>query len=198
MGHDLQQARIAHLERLQTTAGIRRALLVGEGNGSFLLSFLLRFPNAEVSVIEASEVMVRRAQARLCKAGLSIERVTWIVSDLTDHSLKDESFDLIVTLFFFDNFTTDVAVKYYQQLASAAHPDAYWLIADFQIPATGWRKWRAKIWLNTLYGFFRIFAGLEVSQLPNYKAILKADNIECIALDKSCGDMLFSGLYRLH
>lgn len=197
MGHDLQRARTAHLERLEARQDIQRALIVGEGDGSFLLYFMKHFSDVDVTVVEASRRMVRRAQARLNRVGISSGRVTWIVSDLADCTFESDSFDLIVTLFFFDNFNTDRALVYYQQLASAARMDAYWLCADFQIPEGGWREWRARFWLKTLYLFFGIFAGLRVKNLPNYKIIFAADRIERLEVKTFCGDMLFSSLYRL-
>jgi hypothetical protein len=47
------------------------------------------------------------------------------------------------------------------------------VISDFQQPAHGWRVWHARLWLKTMYTFFHIATGLEVSDLPQYMPALE-------------------------
>mgnify|MGYP000641952075 CR=1 FL=1 len=70
IGRPLLDARLAHLQRLAEGPAIQHALLVGEGNGSFLLPFAQQFPNTLITVLDESPAMLRVAQNRLDAAGI--------------------------------------------------------------------------------------------------------------------------------
>ena len=52
IGGSLLDARLAHLQHLAEGPAIQHALLVGEGNGSFLLPFVQQFPNTLITVLD--------------------------------------------------------------------------------------------------------------------------------------------------
>ena len=196
MGPYLQQARTGQLDRLSSLTLVERALIVGEGDGSFLISFARRFPNAAITVVEPSEGMIRRASERLQEAGLDSGRITFIHSELLEASMPVAAFDLIVTLFFFDCFEDEAVQLSIHQLESYAQPQAYWLLSDFCLPESGWRRLRAKFWLKVLYRFFAMTTQLTVRELPNVELLMAKSRFALTDRKLLCGDMLYSALYE--
>ena len=196
IGPALQAARIGQLEQLSKCATVQNVLIVGEGDGSFLLHFLSIFPEAVVTVIEQSLGMITRAEQRLNQSSVDAGKVTFIHQNVFDSSLQPESYDLIVTLFFFDNFATHTLVKCIDQLRAAATSRANWLVSDFCIPTAGWKRWRARIWLKLLYAFFGFVASIPTRSLPEIERHMGCC-CDQLARQRFCGEMLFSALYRM-
>ena len=245
IGRPLLDARLAHLDRLAEGTEIRHALLVGEGNGTFLLPFAQRFPNTQITVIDESPAMLKVARARLESAGIATariapidlksttpvgqadhpsssmrgvqessspakgrspacqvggvccdNRITFRRADMTSEQLPAGRYDLIVTLFFFDNFDAATVRKIVPVLERASTPAAQWLLSDFQIPADGWRRVRAQIWLTILYAFFRCVAAIPARRVPPTEAILTTTDFKPVARTTVCGEMLYSTLYQ--
>ena len=140
IGQPLLDARLTHLDHLAQGPKIQHALLVGEGNGSFLVPFARGFPDAQITVVDESAEMLAVAQARLAAAGLDDERIVFRRVDMTTEILPEACYDFIVTLFFFDNFTEVTVRKIVLVLERVATPTAQWLLSDFQIPERGWRR----------------------------------------------------------
>jgi len=196
IGRSLLDARLAHLERLAEGPAIQHALLVGEGNGSFLLPFVQQFPNTLVTVLDESAVMLRVAQNRLDAAGIDTARITFRQADMTTEQLPQGRYDLIVTLFFFDNFAAATVQQIVPALEHASSPSAQWLLSDFQIPASGWRRLRARIWLTILYAFFRCLARIPARTVPPTEAILATTSFKQVARETYSVEMLYSTLYE--
>lgn len=196
MGGALQRARTAQLARLAGRTSVKRALIVGEGDGSFLLSFARQFPEAEIIVVEPSEGMVRRAQARLKRASLLEDRIVFVSAPLLEATLPHTTFDLIVTLFFFDNFENVEVAKCIAKLEAGASEKAYWLLSDFCIPSRGWRRLRAQLWLWVLYRFFWATTGISARRLPDTERLIKTTAFSLLDRQSLCGEMLYSSLYR--
>ncbi len=196
IGSALRLARLAHLDAVSARRPVSHALLVGEGNGSFLVPFAARYPEARITVVDESPEMLQVARSRLAAAGLASERIEFLQGDLRSLSLPERSFDLIVTLFFFDNFGNADVREMIAALACAGTVDAQWLLADFCIAEKGWRAWRSRLWLKLLYGFFGLFAKVPVKALPDTEASLPASGFERIDRQSFCGAMLYSSLYQ--
>ena len=196
IGRSLLEARVAHLSRLSCAGPIRHALLVGEGNGSFLLPFVRRFPQTRITVIDQSAAMLRIAQSRLAAAGLHCAKIEFIVADVTTQCLPAGRYDLLVTQFFFDNFSTSQVQQIMARLQQACTAEAHWLLADYCLPDRGWRAWRAKLWLRLLYAFFGMCAAVPVRALPELQPAIDGTRFKCVDRIDRCGAMLFSAYYR--
>lgn len=168
-GSLLQRCRTAFLGEMQSP---RHALIVGEGNGHFLVSFLRAHPETQVTCVEASAVMLRLAQARLAASGLDARGVEFLHTEILAWVRPRRRFDLLVTHFFFDCFHADQLAAIIARLAAAAVPGARWLIADFREPPSGFEKWRARFIIQSLYFFFRCVARLSVTRLTPPDALL--------------------------
>ena len=158
----LQRCRAAQLDAI---ADPRRVLIYGEGNGRFLLAFCRRFPTAEVTCVDASEVMLRLAKERLHKAGVRSDRITFVCADALTWQPPKAQFDLIVTHFFLDCFTHEELQLLVPLIAFAAAPQARWLLGDFHVPERGLMKLAAQALLASLYCFFRLATKLSAHEL---------------------------------
>ena len=156
-GAELDLCRAAFLDALNHP---RRVLIVGEGDGRFLEKMLRRYPEVEVTCVDASNKMLRLTEERLIRAGLDASRVTFVHADVLEWSPPTEKYDGIVTHFFLDCFPPDQLAIVTHRLATAARPGARWLVSDFHVPAAGMRRWRARAIIASLYLFFRVTARL--------------------------------------
>jgi ubiquinone/menaquinone biosynthesis C-methylase UbiE len=170
-GGDLQRARVACLREIGTP---RRALLVGEGNGRFLCELLRLNPNLEVDCVDASRRMLELARQRIERRSPDDRRrVRLLQRDVTSWSPPEASYDLIVTHFFLDCFSEDRMADIVNRLARAATPRATWLLADFCMPAGGFARSRAHLWLAAMYRFFQFTAGIEARGLEDPSRFLR-------------------------
>ena len=152
----------------------QRVLVYGEGNGRFLVELRHRFPAAQVTVVEASAVMIALAQKRLRRAGLAGAQVEFIHADALTWQPPAAAFDLIVTCFFFDCFREDQLQQLVPAIATAAVAGAQWLHADFQIARAGLPRMCSRVVVGILYAFFRWATRLPAHELVDVEPYLRA------------------------
>jgi len=150
-GEKLQRCRTAFLSRVPKANNI---LILGEGNGRFLLECRRQFPRALITVVDASARMIELARKRLARQGMKTDRINFIRADALTWTPSEQAFDLIVTHFFLDCFRADQLEVLISKLARAAAPKANWLLADFQAAPAGWRRQRSRAILWLMYRFF--------------------------------------------
>ncbi len=163
-GGQVQRCRTALLAVIPVP---QRVLVYGEGNGRFLVELCRRFPEARVTVVEASGVMIDLARERLRREGLTGAQVEFIHADALAWQPPAAAFDLIVTCFFLDCFREDQLQKLMPVIAGAATTEAQWLIADFQIAPGGLRRVWSRVIVGFLYAFFRCVTRLPAHELVN-------------------------------
>ena len=174
-GGIMQRCRTQHLHQTQDC---RHALLAGEGPGCFLEALLRANPRIQVTCIEWSAKMIEYTRRRLSRLGLDLSRVTFHQADLMKCEWDEPRFDLIATHFFLDCLKPAEIRRVVRLLAGSSTPDAIWLLADFRIPPTGWRRWRAMGILSLLYSFFRFSANISAKWLTPPDKFLKAYGYE--------------------
>ena len=171
-GNALQRARLACLDAIGSPC---RALIVGEGNGRFLAALLQRHPLIRIDCVDSSEQMLELArQSVLRTAPDQISRVAFLQHDVTSWAPRDR-YDLIVTHFLLDCFSTQQVGRIVAQLARATALNASWLLADFRIPETGFPRNHALAWLAVMYRFFRAVARIEARDLVDPSPFLRAE-----------------------
>lgn len=158
----MQRCRMEHLAEIPLPG---RILLAGEGHGRFLPACMRRFPDAQITVVDYSAGMLAKARANLSKAGLPLEAVRFVHTDMLVWKAPEAEFDLIVTHFFLDCFTAEQVGAVVEKLAAAARPQATWLLADFRTDETGLRGLRARWIVGLLYSFFRFFTRIPARTL---------------------------------
>jgi ubiquinone/menaquinone biosynthesis C-methylase UbiE len=169
-GSKIQRCRTAFLQSIPSP---QRVLLVGEGNGRFLVELLRVHPKAHCVCVDSSPAMLAEAQARLRASGLGDCDVQFVKADLLDWTPLPGRFDLVVTHFVLDCFEPGQLDRVVAQLAESAAPGAHWLLADFGEPSSGVAKWRARLILDAMYLFFHSVTRIPATQLTAPNEVLK-------------------------
>jgi len=158
----MQRCRTTFLSR---TKNCRRALLVGEGTGKFLVELLRFNPQIQITCVEHCEGMVEQTRRRVFAEKLDLSRVKFKQMDVLDWTPPSEKYDLVVTNFFLDCFHAGQLQRLVPLLAESTTAEAVWLLADFRVPESGWRRWRAIVILTMLYAFFKLATSLSANRL---------------------------------
>ena len=190
-GSVLQRCRTAFLAE---TTNVRRALLLGEGPGRFLVELLRANPRVEVTCVERSPRMIEEAQRGLTESELA--RVQFEQTDALTWQPPRNEFDLVVTNFFLDCFRPEELAALVSKIAASATVDARWLLADFREPERGWRLWRGRVALALMYGFFRVATGLSASRLTPPDGFLEAGGFRLAARRLANYELAHSDLWR--
>jgi SAM-dependent methyltransferase len=192
-GNALQQARVACLGDIGSP---RRALIAGEGNGRFLAALLHRQPLIRIDCVDSSQRMLDLARRHILQTNSDeIRRVAFLRHDVVSWTPNDR-YDLLVTHFFLDCFSTRQVGLIVAKLAQAAAPDAIWLLADFRLPEAGFARRHARAWLAIMYWFFRCVAGIEARELIDPSPFLHAEGFIRQRQDLFRNGMLKSELWR--
>jgi trans-aconitate methyltransferase len=176
-------------------ANARHALVLGDGDGRFTAALLDRYPALRITAVDASADMLaeleRRVRARTPNAALELQR-----ADLRSWPIPRATYDLVVSHFVFDCFTTRDVADLVARITPALAPDARWLVSDFAIPAHAIWTPVAKLLLRFLYFAFGLLTGLEVKQLPNYQDALRSARFELVSSETGLGGTLRSELWE--
>lgn len=173
---------------------VRNVLLVGEGHGKFLAEILRRNPEAEITCVDASARMLEVSRGRLERMGLPHERVRFVCADVREAELPVS--ELVVTNFFLDCLTEEQLEAVTRRLSDCLRPGGRWLVADFQIPPTGWKRVRAQ-WIHWLmYRFFRAVTRLPASGMHQPAPYLQRSGLMCEERREFDWGLLYSELWR--
>jgi ubiquinone/menaquinone biosynthesis C-methylase UbiE len=194
-GDKLQRCRTAFLDR---AAGAQNILIVGEGNGRFLVECRRKLPGARAAVVDASAGMLAAARSRLERSGLSSAGIQFIHADARDWRPQPKAHDLLVTHFFLDCFPRQQLEQVVANLAQGAAPGAKWLLADFQAPATGLARRRALLIHAVMYRFFQATTRLPARRLVPPDEFLAAHGFNLEERRTSEWGLLRSDLWRRH
>src|ERR1041385_2251666 len=161
-GQKLQRCRLAFLDRVTAAQNI---LILGEGNGRFLKELIGRVSNAQITCVDASAPMLSLARRRLERFGLHSKNIQFVHADALRWEPPPRLFDLLVTHFFLDCFRPEQIDLLIGKFSLVAAAQPLWLLADFQIPACGWKGMRARAIHRLMYAFFRIATRLPARTL---------------------------------
>jgi ubiquinone/menaquinone biosynthesis C-methylase UbiE len=149
---------------------------VGEGDGRFLCELLRAYPEVEVDCVDASERMLQLARKRIENELPGLRgQVRFRHHDITRWMPPQNHYDLIVTHFVLDCFPEVELNRVIKTLASAATPNAEWLVADFRLPERQFARLRARVWLAVMYQFFRRVARITATELIDPTPFLQAE-----------------------
>jgi ubiquinone/menaquinone biosynthesis C-methylase UbiE len=179
-------------EYLTVTADARRVLMLGEGDGRFLAAFVRDNDQAEVDSIESSREMMRLAADRIRGRG----RVTFHHADARLVGLPAGEYDLVVTHFFLDCFSTEESAGLISRISGAAAPRARWLISEFDQHGEGFARYWTALLIRCCYFFFRLTTGLETTRLPEYRGALRANGFARMRYKEALGGLLISELWE--
>ena len=194
-GRDLERARFCLLERL---AGYPEILVLGEGDGRCLARLVGLAPQARIHCVDASGAMLARAKRRLAANECSPLRVRFEHADVFSADFAPAHYDAVVTLFFLDCFSPERVAALRDRIQESLKPGACWLFADFSIPARGWRRWRARVWMAVLYAFFRWQTSLSARSLPDSERLLAEAGWRPEAQREFRGGLIRTVLFQRH
>lgn len=163
-GHALESARFCFLPLISDA---RRILILGEGDGRFLTRLVQQNRRSEIDVIDSSARMLD-----LARRSTASPRVRFHHQDALHAPLPAGPYDLVVTHFFLDCFTSDEAATVIPKIADSIGPEGRWLLCEFRQPEGALRRLHANLWLAVMYRFFRVTTGLKPLQLPPYEPLL--------------------------
>lgn len=192
-GEKLQSCRTTFLQEVTAAQNV---LILGEGNGRFLMECRRQLPAAQITCVDASERMLAIARNRSIQAGLSTAQVKFICADALTWNPPAATADLVVTHFFLDCFRADQLELLIAKLAGAARPAATWLLSDFHTPPAGLARLRARLILKAMYVFFQIFTTLPASQLTPPETYLRRQGFKLIRRQQSEWGLLHSDRWQ--
>jgi ubiquinone/menaquinone biosynthesis C-methylase UbiE len=163
-------------------------LIIGGGTGQLLESITKIYPSGlHITYVEISANMM----ALSCKRYTAQNEVTYITQDVGKLSLKQE-FDIIITAFLFDNFSTQELYLVFPSINQGLKSDGLWLNTDFQLTGPIWQK----VMLKTMYYFFRMLNAVKVTQLPDTAQIFKNYQYELMAYKSFYGNFIMAKVYK--
>jgi hypothetical protein len=175
---------------------VRRALVLGDGDGRFSAGLLRANPNVHVDAVDASAAML---QALLGHAGPHADRVRICQADVrawqAPAAVVAPPYDLIATHFFLDCLTTEEIQSLTASLRGAVSPYALWVVSEFAIPP-GWRgRFFARPVVASLYFSFRLLTGLTVGKLPDHALTLRQAGFTLLDRRSRLGGLLVAELW---
>jgi ubiquinone/menaquinone biosynthesis C-methylase UbiE len=166
--------------------------MLGEGDGRFLAAFVKRSPDATIDSVDCSREMMRVAARRLpVRDGVRLHH-----ADARAFPLRSGTYDLVVTHFFLDCFSTEESSELISRIARAAAPRARWLISEFHQPARGLGRYWTGLVIRACYFGFRLLTGLETKQLPDYRGAMEANGFQRLRYELAHGGLLISELWE--
>ncbi|MEM1222195.1 MAG: class I SAM-dependent methyltransferase [Verrucomicrobiota bacterium] len=166
-GSRLQAARTYCLSRIDQP--INRALLIGDGNGSFAIELLKQHPSCQVDSLEISPKMLEVSRRRIHKAiGSGSYQLNAIPVDARDYTYREHHYDFIGLHFILDCFSNDDCAHVIQAVTHSLKVGGYVSYADFNIPPRQPLKLFSRCLVRCLYFGFNLSAGLETTKLPEF------------------------------
>ena len=148
-----------------------RVLAFGDGEGHFVAALLARAPEAHVTAVDFSRVMLDRLAARVRRLGAS-SRLECVHADARAFVAPQGDYDLVVTHFVLDCLSTDEIEDLVLRTTRVLTSDARWIVSEFAIPP-GRAQPFARGLIAVLYTAQRWLTGLDVSQLPDHASALR-------------------------
>ncbi len=178
-GNLLARARAAALAELRCA---ERVLVLGEGDGRFLVRLLETNPRGLVTVLDSSAGMLARAEARVSATlPAARSRVTFWRGDALTATLTPESYDALVTCFFLDVFPAEMLKQLIPKLERTLKPGGSWFLADFAAPHTLKRplpRLYSRLMVPLMYTFFRWQTALPARTLEPPQPFLSGAGLE--------------------
>lgn len=160
-GRQLQQAQSHFLHLISPGASV---LIVGGGSG-WILEEMARVQPAMLSItyVDASPKMVALARKRATGAQHAINFIDLPIQQADIAT----GYDVIITPFFFDNFTESEATEIFMQLHGTLRKGGLWLYTDFRDNGIAIHR----LVLKGMYLFFSLLCGVRARRLPNMHAL---------------------------
>ena len=156
----------AQIDQLNAIPVNSTILIAGGGTGWILEEIAKIHPSGlTITYVEISSKMLDLSKKREVKDNV----VTYIHAAMEDFKATF-SYDVIITAFFFDNFSADNVQIVFNQLNSLLKPGGIWLFSDFYYTEKSGKKWQWLL-LHTMYLFFNKISSVEAKSLVNTESL---------------------------
>ncbi len=163
-------------------------LIIGGGTGQILESITKLYPSGlHITYVEISANMMVLSRKR----NTAQNKVTYITRDISTLLLTQE-FDVIITAFLFDNFSTQELSHIFPRIHQWLKPEGLWLNTDFQLTGPIWQK----VMLKTMYYFFKILNAVKVTQLPDTAGAFTKYQYQLLAEKTFYGNFISAKAYK--
>lgn len=197
LGPLLQRTRTRLLNELGNP---RHALVLGDGDGRFLVQLLLRYPQCTAVAADISAAMLDKLRRRcLQSVPNAATRLTTLQCSALEIDLPpdpERKPDLVVTHFLLDCFAQPDVDALITRIASRLAPGTLWLVSDFALPANALLRPFARLYVASLYAAFRLLTGLRVNQLPDPQSVLQRNGLRRISRSTLLGGLLYTELWQ--
>lgn len=166
----LHQSQLHFLSELPKGKSI---LIIGGGTGRIIQPVLELAQPSALYYLEMSGKMIALSQNRL--KGLSDHPVQFI-HGTQDSLAPNLKFDVVITPFFFDQFTYFRLAKIFLQLNQHCEPGSYWVWSDFVTPKKAYHRFLMKL----MIWFFKASTNLDTDQVYDIYPVFELRNWKCL------------------
>src|SRR3569833_2072579 len=178
----------AQVYLLQFIPADTSVLIVGGGTGWILEELTRLHPSSlKITYVEVAADMMARSRQRNTE-----QNKETFINNAVENVNPEIDFDVIITPFLFDNFTTETTDKVFRHLHQLLKLEGAWLNCDFQL--TG--KWWQTVLLKSMFLSFRLICGIEASKLPDVQSRFRTNKYRLIDERAFYGDFVGAKLYR--
>jgi ubiquinone/menaquinone biosynthesis C-methylase UbiE len=158
----------AQIDQLSAIPVNSTILIAGGGTGWILEEITKIHPSGlTITYVEISSKMLDLSKKRDTKDNI----VTYIHAAMEDFKAI-VSYDVLITAFFFDNFSADNVQIVFSQLNNLLKPGGLWLFSDFYYTEKSGKRWQWLL-LHTMYLFFSKISSVEAKSLVNTEYLFK-------------------------
>jgi ubiquinone/menaquinone biosynthesis C-methylase UbiE len=139
----------------------KNVLLIGEGNGRFLLETVMQTSTPAFTVVDSSARMLSAAARRAARIECC-PKIEFFHADILDWQPALAHYDRIVTHFVLDLYRPYSMRRIIEKISRLATEDALWINVDF---SNANQRLCQSLLMWAQYRFFRICAGIEAPRL---------------------------------
>ncbi len=165
-----------------------RILIAGGGDGTILQDLDHPGNNFVIDYVELSKAMISLSRRHQPFNDIDVH---FHHSDIMKWQ-GDSPYDVIITPFFLDCFTTSELCDVVLHLKGMLKKDGMWCFTDFVETNKSWQR----LLIRVMYWFFGVTTGLKTTQLPDYEKAFSASTIRLTAVQSFYHGMIESRLYQ--
>lgn len=184
-GNALKRAQAHFLNHIPANTWV---LIIGGGTGKILEDITAVHPaGLRICYAEIAANMISLSRKRYT-GNNTVEFMNIAAEDID----MPGRFDVLITGFVLDNYTQQQLPQLVTHLKKQLKPGGLWLNTDFQL--TG--KWWQKLLMKTMYRFFKLFADIKPSALPDIEGDIESGGLSLKAKKSFYGDFIGAQVWK--
>lgn len=186
-GKSTVKSQVWLLEKIPAHAHV---LIIGGGTGWILEKLSgIHTEGLYITYIESAQNMLNRSKRRDIKNN----KINFVHQDAQNY-IPETSFNVIITPFLFDNFSTEQVKHMIAHYFDHIDPGGLWLVTDYQITNKG-KRWQKPL-LDTMYTFFRLLSHVPVKKMPDIEGSFQEFKFEKQESKTFYGGFILSTIYQ--